>query len=258
MFNAVDEEGDNAEDQSRGSGRNQRENKALIRNKIKTGECVLENVKGKSNAWNLFKKIMYTNNNEAQCPLETGYVYCTKCTTILTYNSTDGLSHINRHKCPLINQSNTINVFFEKKRKLNIPSKVANEAIDHCIKFCSLDIRPFEILDGEGFKQLCQFLINTGARYGQVDAAELLPHPTTVSRNCLKMAATLRNELLKNVIPYFDDGRCAATTDMWTDDLKKIGYTAITLHYINDEWQLKSNLLCVRQFDLEKKKLEKI
>lgn len=74
-----------------------------------------------------------------------------------------------------------------------------------------------------------------------------MPHPTTVSRNCLKMAESLRSELLAIILPYFNNGRCSETTDMWTDDFKKIGYTAITIHYINDEWQLKSNVvyLCV-------------
>lgn len=70
------------------------------------------------------------------------------------------------------------------------------------------------------------------ARYGQIDAADLMPHPTTVSRNCLKMAESLSSELLAIILPYFNNDRCSATTDMWANDFKKIGYTAITIHYI--------------------------
>jgi len=233
---------------------NNREHKTIIQNKIKTGECILETHRGKSKVWDLFSKIIYANNDEVQLPKDTGYVCCTKCKTILTYSSSCGVSHLNRHKCQLNVNNERIDNFFAKRNKPNIPSSVTIEAVNCCIKLCSLDIRPFEAVDGEGFRQLCQFLINTGARYGKIDAADLMPHPTTVSRNCLKMAESLRSELLAIILPYFNNGRCSATTDMWTDDFKKIGYTAITIHYINDEWQLKSNVLCVKQFEIDKKK----
>lgn len=193
---------------------NNREHKTIIQNKIKTGECILETHRGKSKVWDLFSKIIYANNDEVQLPKDTGYVCCTKCKTILTYSSSCGVSHLNRHKCQLNVNNERIDNFFAKRNKPNIPSTVTIEAVNCCIKLCSLDIRPFEAVDGEGFRQLCQFLINTGARYGKIDAADLMPHPTTVSRNCLKMAESLRSELLAIILPYFNNGRCSATTDM--------------------------------------------
>lgn len=87
-----------------------------------------------------------------------------------------------------------------KKIKIKIPEKVSRDAIDECVKFCALDLKSFEAINGDGFKLLCQFLVNTGAKYGAVDINGVLPNPTTVSRNCLKTATTLRNELMSKLI----------------------------------------------------------
>jgi hypothetical protein len=37
--------------------------------------------------------------------------------------------------------------------------------------------------------------------------------------------------------------RIAVTTDMWTANHQKKGYMLVTVHFINDDWKLKSFLL---------------
>jgi hypothetical protein len=37
-------------------------------------------------------------------------------------------------------------------------------------------------IEVEGFKQFGQFLLDVGANYGKIDITDILPHPTTVSR----------------------------------------------------------------------------
>jgi hypothetical protein len=37
--------------------------------------------------------------------------------------------------------------------------------------------------------------------------------------------------------------RIAVTTDMWTANHQKKGYMAVTVHYIDENWSLKSYLL---------------
>jgi uncharacterized protein with PIN domain len=37
--------------------------------------------------------------------------------------------------------------------------------------------------------------------------------------------------------------RIVVTTDMWTANHRMKGYMAVTVHYLDDEWKLKSFLL---------------
>jgi len=229
-----------------------REDKKVIEKKIKSRECFIsgESSNGKSDVWTIFSHVLYANTDK-----RTGYVSCNKCKILLSNLPGTGTSHLKRHKCAVITKGNSsMDEFVTKKIKIKIPEKVSHDAVDECVKFCALDLRSFLAINGDGFKSLCQFLVNTGAKYGAVDVNDVLPNPTTVSRNCIKTATTLRNELMSKLILYIEQKRCSTTTDMWTDNYKKIGYTAVTIHYIDDNWVLNSNILCVRQFPIDQKK----
>ena len=41
----------------------------------------------------------------------------------------------------------------------------------------------------------------------------------------------------------------AFTLDMWTDDYRKTGYLCVTLHYINQKWELTERVLCTSEWD---------
>ncbi|KAF0731652.1 zinc finger protein 618-like [Aphis craccivora] len=138
------------------------------------------------------------------------------------------------------NEMDTVLTIILKK---NIPTQVANEMVEKFVKMCSLDLCSFEFVDGNGFKELGQYLVNLGANYGHLDIDSLLPHPTTISRNTIKTVKELRDKLMLKLMPYFYENRCSATTDMWTDDYKKLSYISITIHYINENWELNLNVL---------------
>jgi len=44
-------------------------------------------------------------------------------------------------------------------------------------------------------------------------------------------------------LKIFHPSRVAVTTDLWTADNKKRGYMAVTGHFIDDSWMLKSCIL---------------
>lgn len=92
-------------------------------------------------------------------------------------------------------------------------------------------------MDENGFKELGQYLVNLGAKYEHMDIDNLLPHPTTISRNTIKTTKELGDKLMLELMPYFNENCCTATTDMWIDDYKKISYISITIHYINENWE---------------------
>lgn len=60
------------------------------------------------------------------------------------------------------------------------------------------------------------------------------------------------------LIKSFKAGQCAATTDMWTDDYKKRSYSAFTVHYIDDNWNIIKRVLFTSEFCDGKKSGENI
>lgn len=49
----------------------------------------------------------------------------------------------------------------------------------------------------------------------------------------------------KKAIDYMTmhQSRVAITTDMWTADIQKKGYMAVTAHFIDDSWKLRSIIM---------------
>lgn len=74
-----------------------------------------------------------------------------------------------------------------------------------------------------------------------------------MSRNVADVANTIKQKILPEVRAAMEERRCAATTDMWTDDYKKRCYITVTVHYINDEWDLKSRVLFTCGLQSERK-----
>lgn len=111
-----------------------------------------------------------------------------------------------------------------------------------------------ECVAGKGFKELAQFLVNTGAQLGMVNVEDILPDPTTVSRNAIKIAEEKRNELFTLIWPYIMDNMCSATTDMWTDDYKKLSYVGLKFHYITNDWILKQHVMSTSMFSIDEAK----
>ncbi|XP_057760170.1 zinc finger BED domain-containing protein DAYSLEEPER-like [Arachis stenosperma] len=90
---------------------------------------------------------------------------------------------------------------------------------------------PLSIVDHIGFRRFCN---------------ALQPLFKVITRN------TLKSDILKlyndersktmNVLER-NKSRVAITTDMWTVSNQNNGYMAITAHYIDDSWKLKSRLM---------------
>lgn len=170
-----------------------------------------------------------------------GYVHCQRegCNTLLIYNgSTSGML---RHKCKENRHSTK-----------NEVSKAARTAVrDKCVSMCAMDLRPFNIVSGEGFINLSQELINTGAKYGQISAKDVLPSSRTVSRHIRDLADQVRDEMIPKVKEAINRDQCAMTCDLWTDNYRKIHYLTITSSYIEeceDKWELRNNVLLTTKF----------
>uniref|UniRef100_A0A1A8LDQ2 BED-type domain-containing protein n=1 Tax=Nothobranchius pienaari TaxID=704102 RepID=A0A1A8LDQ2_9TELE len=221
-----------------------------IKRKIAKGELKsVNNTKGKAPFWIKFDIITNLQNEP------TGFVQCVLCKAVLSYDSKKtGSSHLRRHLQRSCGgggpgggdrqQSVSDFLSFAKPPPERMKSEVANK----CVNFCCMDIRPFETVAGVGFRELAQELINVGATHGRISANEVLPNPTTISRRCKIMASEMRGgtvEEIKEVMSLINIGM---TTDMWTDDFRKMSYMAITCHYVTPTFELKRKLLTTTCF----------
>lgn len=177
---------------------------------------------------------------DSQTNVSAGFVQCKTCQALLFYKSST--SGMKRHNCtlPTTATSNT-NILKEDKDKLR----------DTCVQMCGKDLRPFNFVQGEGFSEVAQVLINIGAKYGKIDAALVLPHRTTISRHINEVACTIRQAMIPKIKKAIALKQCTMTCDLWTDNYRKLHYLTVTSSHIEESehaWELKTNVLLTTKF----------
>jgi hypothetical protein len=114
--------------------------------------------------------------------------------------------------------------------------------------YCTTDMRPFESMSGLGLKALIQMALDIGSSsIGRVTIDELLANPTIISRNVDSHAQNGREKLTLVLKKHFDSGlNVACTLDLWMDMVKKNSYMSITIHYIDEMFNLYARTLHVK------------
>lgn len=215
-----------------------------------TSEQVLSNLKkgelqcrekkgGSSDVWTNFNEIVDMQDQFID------YVMCKNCEHILKYNYKIGTSTLKRHKCSFDEKQPKITSYWTTK---NFPTAAKDVTTEKIVNFVCKDLRPFEIITGQGFREFAQEMINIGSKYGYLQVDELFPHPTTISRNIIKSADFLKKKIALNLKDIFEIVGGAFTSDMWTDDYRKISYISLTVHYIDDTWKMKEQILAASKF----------
>jgi hypothetical protein len=90
---------------------------------------------------------------------------------------------------------------------------------------------PLSMVDHDGFRKFC---------------AALQPLFKVVSRNTIRKDIIDMYEVQKqSMLKYFRNlsSRVAVTTDLWTANHQRKGYMAVTTHFLDDDWKLKSFLI---------------
>ncbi len=123
--------------------------------------------------------------------------------------------------------------------KKTFPTVAKQVTAKKIINLVYKDLHSFDIIVGEGFREFSQEMINISATYGCLSVDNLFPHPTTISRNVIKEAELVKSKLAIKLKDVFELVGGAFTTDIWTDDYRKISYISLTVHYINENWQIK-------------------
>ena len=215
----------------------------------------------KSDVWNHFDKVHDENGERID------FVQCKNCKAVLSYSSRKtGTSTLARHttRCegsdesglplPGPDQPSVATFFTARPKVMPLTQKVKQNVTKKCVYFCCKDIRPFNIVNGDGFVELAQELIYVGATYGNVAVSSVMPCNVTISNRCGDMAQERRDDLSLTLQSLLDDGTVAMTTDMWTCDYRKISYLTITCHFITEEMKLVTKTLSTTAFPLDEAK----
>lgn len=207
---------------------------------LRKGELKTQEKKsGKSDVWTNFNEIVDSQEQYI------GFVICKNCEHIFKHDYKTGTSTLKRHKCSSIDKQQKITSYLSGKNTPKVAKDLINQKITN---FVCRDLRPFDIIIGQGFREFSQELINIGSIYGCLKVDDLLPHPTTVSRNIIKEAESVKSNITDKLKDIFELNGGAFTSDMWTDDYRKISYISLTVHYIDENWELKEQILAASKF----------
>ena len=117
-----------------------------------------------------------------------------------------------------------------------------DQILEKLTLMCARDLRPFNIVQGVGFREFAECCVAIGATHGRVDIDSLLPDRTSISRRVGEIAEDLKARFLPDVRNALKTRSCAFDADMWTDKYVQNNYLCVTSQFINESG--KCNLMC--------------
>ncbi|CAF2085014.1 unnamed protein product [Rotaria magnacalcarata] len=184
--------------------------------------------------WTNYSQIYHENNPQ-------DYIMCLQCKSVLRWAKDHGTRVMTPHNCskpkPVSttpSRQRTISSYCEQPSLSKECSSIQKRITETCVEYCAVDGRPFESVAGSGFQKLAKQLIYAGATLGtSINSSELLPHPSTISRNVEHVYLNLKKQLISLCAPL----ECfCITCDFWTAKITGVHYGGISLHYIDEEF----------------------
>lgn len=209
-----------------------------------------------SEAWVKFRLVRCARTKEFK-----NAVQCSLCKLIKLYQKGSSTSPLKKHVCHTVDQSFSSSLGSDSdlgRPQVPITTDMKTTFRDACVQMCTGDIRPFNIVQGNHFQSLIQTAIDLGAQHGRIEAKNLIPDPTTISRNVEKTAKEIRLGLSEKLREAIKNRRCAMTTDMWSEDFTETKYLTVTCHDFDDDWALNSQVLFTAKFPEESETAENI
>ena len=197
----------------------------------------------RSSVWSKFQGVYKRGGDKVKVG-KSEFVACVSCKTVYSYTPTLGTSTITQHTCP----SEVVGSMQEFGTKFK-PSTGENKRVTiDVVDLCAEDLHPFAIVQGKGFQNFIQVILDIAIAHNKrLDAKDLLPDETTIKRNTSDRVVKGRDKLKKILHDHFLVGLYAGFTfDLWTDDIQKVAYMSITVHYISEKFELNVQTLHVK------------
>ena len=116
--------------------------------------------------------------------------------------------------------------------------------------FCAVDMRPLATVGGSGLKAMMQTALDIAVANpscGRLLVDDFLATPKTIRLNVETRTAAGR-KVLQGVLEKHlatGEGNCC-TLDLWTDSIRKHSYMSITVHYVDQNFELHDRTLHVK------------
>lgn len=217
--------------------------------------CLKSNVKGRAQIWKSFsyvivkdtgKKFVTGENDIYNC------VACNACLTVHLYKAANGTAALTKHSCPKMTTNQSLTALVTRCD----PNPWEKKSITGALAdMCAVDMRPFDIVKGKGFREFSQKLLNIGVNSKRgISIDKLFPAPITVSRNIERRSKSGRDVLTAVLVQHLDDGiGIGSTTDIWTDDVNKVSFLSVTAQFIDKEFVLHNRTLACQPFPMPHK-----
>jgi len=213
--------------------------------------------------------------------LNTEYVECIKCGSIVRYVPREGNSSVRRHGCvntpnskresTVTPISNTITTMVESSYVKKPTKQNKSLCIEKFVDFLTSSNNEFDILRDDSFIRLVQYLLNLGASInGTINAKELVPDVKTIS-NKIDERYEERLIILKSILKPIKTA--SIVFDHWNSRYFNKKFIGISIRYLYDG-EMQSNLLwfkvisdvkstsiigifekCLKRFELQNKDL---
>ncbi|KAM0841860.1 hypothetical protein ACQ4PT_058742 [Festuca glaucescens] len=185
----------------------------------------------KSPVWDEFERVLVGGKMKAECQW---------CHNKLVGETKDGTSHLRAHLATCAARQTTtawkqakLKLTKGEDGKVNVENYVFDQEL--CRKQLALMLccheYPLSIVDHAGFRKFCSIL----------QPMFKVVSRKTIRKDIIEMHEGQRDKMIK----YFANfkNRVAVTSDLWTAGHQRRGYMAVTAHYIDGSWNLKSFLL---------------
>ncbi|CAF1143835.1 unnamed protein product [Adineta ricciae] len=214
--------------------------------------------------WRAFGFISTLNENKEfeQIP---GFISCLKCYNTFRYSFNSGTKHFVDHanKCFPFATKNTVvaadaneSKFVQYKleqvgvqRKVQLTAKDQQRLKEICAKWICCDMRPFTIVEDDGFQNLANMLIKIGSQYGSIDAKNVIPSRHTVNRTVHDLADKIRDSLKQELIEPLRTKAVTIAPDFWQSKYSQQHYLGLNVSYVNVNYQFKAIDLFCRPFN---------
>ncbi|BBN02288.1 hypothetical protein Mp_2g14090 [Marchantia polymorpha subsp. ruderalis] len=207
----------------------------------------VKNRKARAGVWTSFSFVAIKETGEHLCYSDNFFVCCNKCLTVYQYRSANGTTAMSKHSCPPAETNQVMTATATRRDATTSEKKLITVAL---ADMCAVDMRPFYIVKGTGFRNYTQTVLNIGvnSKVGML-VDNILPDPTTISRN-VQMRSNAGREILTAALKaHLAEGiQIGSTTDIWTDDINKVSFLSVTVHFIDDEFTLHHRTLACSPF----------
>jgi len=218
-----------------------------------SGYAVVPIVGRRAEIWAKFGQVVTASNDLVTTIVNDRkyfYVVCLKCQLVLPTYTSEGTNPLQRHECRVAKPSSSKGI-----SGILTPVPAARHererVLEAMVQFCTIDLRPFKVVDGMGFQNLIQSVLDIGYNSSRrIVATSLLPDRKTIRRSVVSHATDRRGSLRECLEQHLvDGGYVGMTTDIWTEPMKTVSFISVSCSWINKDWKLIDQVLCVREVD---------